>query len=182
VRLDGSWDPYYHCRPCGFTVREDRVLELLRAVADRALTAELPELLETPQDDPVARLGRQIERQERLLQEAQNAMEKLLDAYEQGAIPLELLSRRVDERRNQIRNLERELAELRNQLTRHLASASPEEWIQELREFGHTMLDMIAQGSEDEQQQARRWLRDRFTVEAKSNQEIAVVLVPPWIC
>lgn len=162
---------YYYCRACGFSGREDRIVAQLAAAIDEIVNADIEELLRAAEDDGRAeQLQQQIAQQQGLLAELQTAQSRLLDAYESGTVPLAVLSKRMDEKRQQMEGVERSLSELKHQLHERQLVGSPIERIEEIRTDGHAMLALAAEDPD----RVRRWFRQRFLVIVENRHTIHV--------
>ena len=117
---------YYRCRHCKVYVDEDDIADALARMIDYLETVDVSQMDFPTEDDGYERRLATIDAQ---AEAAQAAMSKLVDAYELGTIPLDLLSSRIQDRKDEIANLKESRRRIIDEAERRAAAGSADERI-----------------------------------------------------
>jgi DNA invertase Pin-like site-specific DNA recombinase len=161
---------WLRCRLCNIHIREGPIRQALLDMIDYIETADLSSL---PLVDTAG-----LELQHRLTQldaqiaETHAAMGKLVDAYELGTIPIDLLSSRIDARKRALSSLQLDHAATTQALEQRRRSGTLDDRIAEIRRSAREMLDAPPEV-------ARLWWVEYFRIVIKSRELIEVF--PRWV-
>lgn len=167
---DGSQaeDRYLRCRTCNGTVTEAAIRGTLEAFFDAIEQDDIA--IPTGPDTRAAQLDSKIESLQGQLAAIHGAIEKLVSAYETGAVPLDILSDRIKARRQQAAQLESDLAAA--QAARRLldSTGTPQERIDEIRTHARTVYSQAATHPE----RTRHFLTKFVRIDVQSPRDLQI--------
>lgn len=155
---------YYRCRHCKVYVDEDDVADALSRMVDYLESVDVSQMALPSDDDNTEQRLAAIDQR---IEAAQAAMSKLVDAYELGTIPLDLLSSRIEDRKDEIANLKASRQRIVDETQRKADAGSAEDRIAEIKAAARAMLNASAEV-------ARPWWREFFEVHIVDEDTIEV--------
>lgn len=155
---------YYRCRHCKVYVDEDDIADALTRMVDYLETVDVSDMALPDVADNYEHRLRAVDAQ---MAAAQAAMSKLVDAYELGTIPLDLLSSRIEDRKDELANLKAARERIVDEAQRRADAGTAEERIDEIKASARSMLTA-------DPDVARPWWREFFEVRIVDRDTIEV--------
>lgn len=164
-------DRYLRCRSCNRTVTEARIKETLELFFDAIEQDDID--IPTGPDTRAAQLDSRIADMERQIATTDSAIDKLVAAYETGAVPLEVLSERVKTRRQQASQLEADLSAARTARRQLDSAGTPQERIDTIRTHARALYE----SADTHPERTRHFLTQFVRIDVHSPRDLTITPV-----
>lgn len=170
TKADGSpaADRYLRCRSCNGTVTEGHIRQALGIFLDAIEQDGF--VIPTGPDTRAGQLDTEIARLRGDLHATQTALERLLAAYESGAVPLDILNKRMTDRRKQAAELDSRLAAAERTRRELQASGNPVDRIAAIR----THARAVVAAADTHPEQCRNFLCRYVRIDVHSPRDLSV--------